>query len=177
MPFMVSARQSCRLIGCIAAALLFVPAAFGAGETAPGKAGPSAASDAEAFCANIGDAASDARAAWEARTLNALRADLEAKIEALDAKRAELEDWVGRREAFQNLAEESIVAIYARMQPDAAAEQLSLLDPSTAAAVLTKLKARVASAILGEMDAPRAVSLATLISTGGEMDDPGAVRQ
>jgi flagellar motility protein MotE (MotC chaperone) len=173
----LSARRPRRLLGCIAAVLLLGPAAFAVEDSSGGPDSSQAESDAATFCANIGDVASDARIAWEARTLDALRADVETKIETLDARRAELEEWVERREAFRKQAEDSIVDIYARMRPDAAAEQLALLDSSTAAAVLIRLKARVAGAILSEMDAPRAVALATMISTNGEAEDAGAVQQ
>lgn len=173
----LSARRSCRLLGCVAAALLFGSAALAADDVASGVNRGLVESDAETFCANIGNAASDARVAWEARTLDALKADVEEKIQALDAKRAELAEWVERREAFRKQAEDSIVDIYARMRPDAAAEQLALLDSSTAAAVLIRLKARVAGAILSEMDAPRAVALATMMSTNGDTEDAGVAQQ
>jgi flagellar motility protein MotE (MotC chaperone) len=135
------------------------------------------ASDAEKFCANIGDAAADARLAWEARTLNELKTEIEEKTAALEAKRTELEDWVKRREEFRKLAEETIVDIYAKMRPDAAAAQLAALEPETAAAVLMKLKSRVAGAILAEMETRRAVSLAALISTGARGPGEGATQQ
>jgi flagellar motility protein MotE (MotC chaperone) len=134
-------------------------------------------SDAEKFCANIGDAASDARLAWQARTLNDPKSEIEKKAAALDAKRAELEEWVERREEFRKLAEQAIVDIYAKMRPDAAAAQLAALEPETAAAVLVKLKARVAGSILAEMEPRRAVSLATLISAGGPEADDEAIQQ
>jgi flagellar motility protein MotE (MotC chaperone) len=123
--------------------------------------------DAARFCANIGDAANDARVAWEARTLKELKSEVEEKTAALEAKRAELADLVKKRDAFREMAEKAVVDIYAKMRPDAAAAQLSVVDPETAAAVLAKLKARVAGAILAEMDAPRAATLASLISAGG----------
>ena len=70
-----------------------------------------------------------------------------------------------------------MVDIYSRMRPEAAAAQLAALDESTAAAVLIKLNSRTASAILGEMDIPRAVSLAQLISGGGEPEESDVSQQ
>ncbi len=156
----ISSGRSHRLVACFAtAALLGLSRAAIAEDAAP-------SGDAEKFCANVGDVATDARIAWQARTLNELKAQVEAETGALDAKRAELEKWVARREEFRKLAEATIVDIYAKMRPEAAATQLAGLDPETAAAVLVKLNARVAGAILAEMDTPRAVNLATLISAG-----------
>ena len=146
-------------------------------ETAPAApAASGASSDAEKFCTNIGDAASDARFAWEARTLKDLKAEIEAATAALEAKRAELQESLARRDEFQKRAEQNVTEIYSKMRPEAAAAQLAALDERTAAAVLIKLNSRAASAILGEMDIPRAVSLAELIAGGGE-PEPAAVSQ
>ena len=165
----ISAWRSHRLIGCLAAAALFASAggAFAA-ETATAPPVDAPPSDAAKFCANIVDAAGDARFAWEAKTLKDLKAEIETATADLEKKRVELQDSLTRRDAFQKLAEQSVVDIYAKMRPEAAAAQLGALDERTAAAVLIKLNSRAASAILAEMDVPRAVSLAQLISTGGE---------
>lgn len=153
-------------------------AGLAAAETLPIESTTSApASDAEKFCANIADAAKDARFAWEAKTLKDLKAEVETVTAALEAKRAELQEALTRREEFQKLAEKSVVDIYSRMRPEAAAAQLAALDERIAAAVLIKLNSRTASAILGEMDVPRAVSLAQLISSGGELGETGVSQQ
>jgi len=167
----IPAARSGRLVGLIATAALLACGAAAAAEDKPAEPPPTAATDAATFCANIGDAARDARAAWETQTLNALKMEIERKTAALDAKRVELEDWVKRRDDFRKLAEETIVDIYARMRPEAAAQQLAALDAETAAAVLVKLNARVAGAILSEMDTPRAVTLASLISASANAQD------
>jgi len=57
-----------------------------------------------------------------------------------------------------------VVAIYSKMQPEAASLQLSAMDDVSAAAILSKLSPRAAGAILDEMDAARAAKLADLIS-------------
>lgn len=145
-------------------------------EAAPVQQQPAPASDAEKFCANIADAAADARFAWEAKTLKDLRSEVETATASLEAKRAELQEWVTRRDEFQKLAQQSVVDIYAKMPAEAAAAQLSVLDERTAAAVLIKLNSRVASAILAEMDTPRAVSLAEVIS-GDSQPEAASVSQ
>jgi flagellar motility protein MotE (MotC chaperone) len=129
-----------------------------------------ARSDAEQFCANIADTAADARFAWEARTLQDLGRTVEERTAELEAKRLELEGWVRQRQEFLAQAEASVVAIYSRMRPDAAAEQLAAMEAKAAAAVLAKLDPRAASTIFNEMDPKRAVSLAKLI--GGSPEEP-----
>jgi flagellar motility protein MotE (MotC chaperone) len=174
----ISPWRSHLLIGRLAAAMLVASVAGAAAEDAapaPEQAVP--ASDAEKFCANIADAAADARFAWEAKTLRDLKAEVEAATAAMEAKRAELQDWVTRRDEFQKLAQQSVVDIYAKMRPEAAAAQLSALDERTAAAVLIKLNSRVASGILAEMDTPRAVSLAEVISGDGPPLPPDVSQQ
>ena len=128
------------------------------------------ASPVEQYCANIADAAADARFAWQAETLADLEKELEARLAELEAKRAEYEDWLTRREEFLERAEEGLVAIYAKMRPDAAALQLASMGEQTAAAVLSKLNARTASAILNEMEPERAARLTTAMA--GAADNP-----
>jgi flagellar motility protein MotE (MotC chaperone) len=119
---------------------------------------------AENYCANIADAAADARFAWQARTLADLQKALDGKIAALEAKRQETEEWLKRREDFLKKAEDSVVAIYAKMRPDAASIQIARMDEESAAALLTKLSSRAASAILNEMEPARAARLTAAMS-------------
>jgi flagellar motility protein MotE (MotC chaperone) len=116
------------------------------------------------YCINIGDQAADARFAWQTETLSALKKELDGKIAALEAKRAEYEEWLNKRNEALNQAEMGIVNIYAKMRPDAASQQLSAMDIPTAAAILHKLNVRSASAILNEMDPERAAQLAKAMS-------------
>jgi flagellar motility protein MotE (MotC chaperone) len=119
---------------------------------------------ARAFCVNIADAAADAKFAWQKRTLTDLQQDLDKRIVRLEAKTAELQQWVARRDEFSKKAHASLVTIYARMRPDAAAMQLSQMDEETAAAVLVKLDARLSSAILNEMEPGQAARLTATIA-------------
>jgi flagellar motility protein MotE (MotC chaperone) len=179
MFFAISAWRSHRLTGCLAALLLIAHSVTGsaAEEATTQHQADTAASDAERFCANVGDAARDARFAWEAKTLKDLKADIESATANLEAKRGELEEMLKRRDEFQKLAEKGMVDIYAKMPAEAAAAQLAVLDQRTAAAVLIKLNARAAGAILSQMDTPRAVSLAQLISSSGEPPKSGVSQQ
>lgn len=123
------------------------------------------------YCAGIADAAADARFAWQKEQLLALEKDVEARIAKLEAKRAEYEEWLKRRNAFLAMADEAVVALYAKMRPDAAAPQLATMPEDAAAAILTKLNARAASAILAEMEAARAANLARKMSDLGRKKD------
>lgn len=130
------------------------------------------ASKPSAYCASIADAAADARFAWQKEQLAVLEKQVEERIAQLEAKRAEYESWLARRNAFLAKADEGVVAIYTKMRADAAALQLANMPDDSAAAILTKLNARTASAILSEMEAARAAQLARRMSDGGK-SDPG----
>jgi len=111
------------------------------------------------FCSNTVSIAGAARVAWQASKLQELEARLQQKIDELEAKRAEYEAWMQKREDALKKANDQIVAIYSKMAPEAAANELSQMDDALAAAVLVKLNTRSASAILGEMDPARAAHL------------------
>ena len=144
-----------------------------ASASSAGAAAPPDAPPAEQFCANIADTAADARFAWQAKMLAELEQQLTDRIAELDRRQAEFEAWIQRRDAFLKKAEDGVVAIYARMRPDAAAQQLSTIDDETAAAVLAKLVPRNASAILNEMDPQRAAQLTMAIAGPPEKDKTG----
>lgn len=120
-----------------------------------------------AYCASIADAAADARFAWQKEQLSILERQVEERIAKLEAKRAEYESWLARRNAFLAKADEGVVAIYTKMRADAAALQLANMPDESAAAILTKLNARTASAILSEMEAARAAQLARMMTELG----------
>lgn len=126
---------------------------------------------AQQFCANVGDAAADARFAWQMEALREVEAQVEEKIAALDARQAEFEDWLRRREELAAKAKETLVAVYANMRPDAAAQQLAILEDEEAAAVLTNLVPRSASAIMSEMEPERAAQLAVAMAGPPEQEE------
>jgi flagellar motility protein MotE (MotC chaperone) len=145
-------------------------------EPSRATANPPEAADARSareYCVNIADAAADARLAWQKKTLADLEQEIAKRVELLEAKTAEYQRWLARRDEFSKKAQESVVTIYARMRPDAAAAQLVAMDEETAAAVLTKLDPRNASAILNEMDPAQAARLAGTISGAANVNLPG----
>jgi flagellar motility protein MotE (MotC chaperone) len=124
--------------------------------------GPEA--NAAQYCAGIANAANDARYARQMAALVAMEKEIDERIAKLEAKRAEYQTWLQRRETFLKKADESLVAMVSQMRPDAAAAQLTVMSEDAAAAILTRLTPRTASAILNEMDPGRAAVLATTIA-------------
>ncbi|MGO4573374.1 MotE family protein [Microvirga sp. 2TAF3] len=115
------------------------------------------------YCENIADAAADARFVLQKEALAKTEKEIEGRIKVLEAKRAEYEEWLARRNEFLAKADETMVSIYARMRPDAAAVQLANMHDDIAAAILTKLNPRVSSAVLNEMEPARAAQLTNVI--------------
>jgi len=140
------------------------PQAPVAAAAANAVANPALHRNAEQYCSNIVDAAADARFARQAELLKSLEAGIEARIIELERKRAEYETWLTRRDAFLEKADASLIEIYSRMRPDAAAAQLALMSEETAAAILMKLKPRGASAILNEMEPAQAALISNTIA-------------
>ena len=133
---------------------------------------PGEESEVERFCSNIADAARDRRYALQAAELKQLQADLDARMKALDEKRQEYENWLKRREVFLARAQDGVVNIYAGMKPDAAAEQLAIVNAELAAAILMKLDTRKASVILNEMDDKAAAKLTGIMASAARRTDP-----
>ena len=129
--------------------------------------------EARQYCVNIRDVAADARYAWQKSTLEELDKRVAERIAALEEKRAEYESWLKKREDFLAAARDDIVAIYAKMRPEAAAGQLTALDDEMAAALLARLNARASSAILNEMDPARASQLASTLAGMTELSAKG----
>lgn len=138
-----------------------MPAPASAGSIPP--AGEQAA-PANPYCEAVADAAADARFAWQVQTLEAMRVEIEERAALLEQKRAETEDWLTRRQEFLDRTEERVVAIYARMNAEAAASQIAAMQDDAAVALLTKIDTRRASAIMGEMESARAAHLTNVIT-------------
>lgn len=146
------------------------------GSVAPAKPLPTqaaAAPDNEIalFCSNVADSAVDARLAWQLKELEKAESLLRERIAEVEAKRAEYEKWMALRDDFLKKAEASVVEIYSRMKPEAAATQIAGMADETAAAVLAKLSPRSSSAIFNEMDTARAAHLADLLGGMRRVDD------
>lgn len=138
-------------------------------QVAPPQASAAASADAPLdnaaqYCRNIANPAADARYARQVDALTALGKDIDARIAALEKKRAEYEEWVTRRQEFLAKADDAVVAIYSQMRPDAASQQVAIMDPEAAAAILSKLSPRTASAILNEMDPATAAHLTNVMA-------------
>jgi len=129
-------------------------------------------SEIQRFCSNIADAARDRRYALQAQELKQLQAGIDERMKALEAKRAEYEEWLKRREVFLARAEDSVVKIYAGMKPDAAAERLAMVNAELAAAILMKLDSRKAGVILNEMDQKAAATLTGIMASAARRVDP-----
>jgi flagellar motility protein MotE (MotC chaperone) len=129
------------------------------GQTTPVDRSPAAQ-----YCSNIADAAIDARIAWQRQNLAEAEKQIAARTEELEAKTAEYQRWLARRDEFSEKAKKVVVDIYTKMKPDAAAQQLQVLEEETAAAVLVKLDARSASAVMNEMEPVKAARLTAIIS-------------
>lgn len=140
------------------------PAASRAGQAKPFDAVSADSTPAQQYCSNIADTATDARAAWQAKKIAEMEAELDKRIADLAVKTEEIKVWLARRDEFSKRAQEKLVGFYTRMRPDASALQLAAMDEETAAAVLTKLDTKVASAVMNEMDPARAARLAAIIS-------------
>lgn len=144
--------------------------------TAPPKPAPPAASatpdnEVALFCSNVADSAVDARLAWQLKELEKAENQLRERIAEVEAKRAEYEKWMELRDEFLKKAEASVIEIYSRMKPEAAATQIAGMADETAAAVLAKLSPRSSSAIFNEMDLARAAHLADLLGGMRRVDD------
>lgn len=126
------------------------------------------AADIEAYCTNIADAARDRRYLLQKQELEELEADINERVDILEARRLEYEDWLARRNAFLEKAEQGLVDIYKGMRPDAAAERLELVGPEIAAAIIMKLDARMAGEILNEMDSRVAATLTSVIASAAD---------
>lgn len=150
------------------------PAKSGGVTTSP-KPAPSAATSNESevaqFCSNVADPAVDARLAWQLKELEKAETKLRERIAEVEAKRAEYEKWMALRDEFLKKAEASMVEIYSRMRPEAAATHIAGMSDETAAAVLAKLSPRNSSAIFNEMDSARAAHLADLLGGMRRVDD------
>jgi len=128
---------------------------------------------ADQYCRAVLDPAREARYAHQTAELQALSRAVDDRMVKLEARIAELKEWVARREDFANRTSEQLVTIYSGMRPEAASEQLAKLEESTAAAILSKLAPRVASQILNDMPAERAARLAMILMGASRKTDPG----
>ena len=169
-------RDNSGLVALAASLMLFLPSISGVSEAggtsaaAPKEATPEEAAPKAAvvpatqmpkddYCANIADLAADARHVLQMKTLEDLQGKIEQKIVLLEAKRAESEAFLKRRDEAIKETRQDLVNIFSKMKPDVAAAQFEILDVETSASILKQLNARVASTILNEMKPPVAAAI------------------
>jgi flagellar motility protein MotE (MotC chaperone) len=171
-PKTMKAEWKGALSGALGAALLLFGASAALAQPANTPTAPAKTDEIQRFCSNIADAARDRRYALQAEQLKTLRQGIDKRMQELEAKRAEYEDWLKRRNAFAAMAEGDVVQIYSKMKPDGAAERLAAVKPELAAAILLKLNPRQASQILNEMDAKDAAALTGIMAAAARKVDP-----
>jgi flagellar motility protein MotE (MotC chaperone) len=127
------------------------------------KLPPDIREDYQKYCFNIADDARDARYARQKKTLEQMEGRLRKLLKKLEKKRAEYEAWVLRRQQITERITNSMLKVYAKMEPEAAAAQIAQMEYAVAVAILTGLGPQKASAILNEMDPRKAGRLVNVI--------------
>jgi flagellar motility protein MotE (MotC chaperone) len=133
--------------------------AKGASPVVQKAAVPAALMPKDDYCANIADLAADARHMQQMKTLEELEKKIDQKIVLLEAKRAESEAFLKKRNDAIKETRQDLVDIFSKMKPDVAAAQFEILDVETSASILKQLNARTAGTILNEMKAPVAAAI------------------
>lgn len=159
----LNVRNSARLAALV---LLLGAVAADANDTThatpPANATPD---EVQQFCSNVVDPARDRRYLIQKQELEALQAQVDQRLKALEERKNEYQDWLQKRNNFMDMARQDLVDIYKNMKPDAAAPLLAAVDQYVAAAILMKLSPRQSGLILANMDAAKAAKLTGLIST------------
>jgi flagellar motility protein MotE (MotC chaperone) len=160
--FAVLAAIAAASVSVVSAQKAETPKARAAAAKAPVE--KPADTDASRFCANAAPSVAEARIAWQKKRLAELDEQVRQRIAELEKVEASARDWIAKRDELMKAARDDLVAIYAKMEPESAARQLSALDDRMAASILSNLRPNAAGAILGEMEADRASRLAGLIA-------------
>jgi len=174
LPQTLSRVRRAGSVSCVAAYLLAAAPAAGQKNKLPEppRAKPVVldrnADDASRYCANVAPSIAEARIAWQTKRLAELDAQVRQRIVDLEKAEASARDWIARRDEAMKAVNDDVVAIYAKMEAESAARQLSTMDDRTAVAILGRMKPNAAAAIFSEMQADRAGRLSTLIAAGGE---------
>lgn len=126
-------------------------------------------SPAQQYCSSILDTATAAQIAQQTRNLEKAQKQLDDRIALLAAKADILKNWIKLREDFTARVTDSLVQIYTKMKPDAAAAQLTAMDEGAAAAIMSKLAPKVSSPIMAEMEAMKAARLSAIMVGAGDI--------
>lgn len=148
--------------------LMAVLPAASAQEAARMDSPPTTEDEIRQYCTNIADPARDRRYLLQKEELEKLQADIDQRISVMEARKAEYEDWLKRRNDFMKQAEAGLVDIYKTMKADAAAPQLQEMDAALAAAIIMKLPARQSGLILSEMESAKAAIVASIMSSAAD---------
>ncbi len=116
------------------------------------------------FCANVSDAASANNLRWQAERIAELDVKLMQRVAELEAKRAEYQAIYDKHEEARRLAADAVIAIFGKMKPESASQQLAAMDETTAAAIIGRLNPRSAGTILNEMEATKASRITEVMS-------------
>jgi flagellar motility protein MotE (MotC chaperone) len=141
-------------------------------QPAPDATKSGADANGDAFCGSIVDAAREERYFLKQQELKALLASVNERLDRLEKKKSEYEQWVRRREDFASRASKNLLEIYAAMKPESAAARMAVLEKDLAASLLLAITPRQASAILNEMDEKVAASLTTIMAASSRKKDP-----
>lgn len=162
---------TCRslILAAAGATLLIIPGAFAQQTAAAAAADPASSQDEiQKYCTNIADPARDQRYLLQKQALDKLQADVNARIDVMDKRKAEYEDWLKRRNDFLAGANDGLVAIYKNMKPDAAAASLNDVRITTVAAIIMKLQPQQSSLILSEMDPQKAAQVTNIMASASD---------
>jgi flagellar motility protein MotE (MotC chaperone) len=140
----------------LAAPVLPEPAKVNSSKTESGQPQPSA--EVDKYCANIATNTNQAANLLHEQQLHELESQIELRIKELDAKRSEVQRLIDTNEAMLAKANQSLVDLYSKMKPDAAASQIAKLDDDIAVALLVHVKTKEMSAIMDEMEPERAAA-------------------
>lgn len=129
------------------------------------------------YCRVVGNDALAAKLTEERRRAEDLKRRIEAKIGELEAATAEQKKWLRLRNEFQEKATDNLVAVYALMDAEAAAQRLTDVTDNVAAAILLKLPAKATSAILAEMQSDKAGRLTAYLAGSADIAGSPATQQ
>lgn len=101
-----------------------------------------------------------------------LEQELARKTDLLEQRIAEHKEWLAKRQQFSDQVGGVLVKLFARMRPDAAAQQVAVMDDTIAAALLMKLEPKAASAMLSEVNPAKAARLSGIIAAAAEFKMP-----
>lgn len=119
------------------------------------------------YCADMEPGIAEIRLRAQRQALEEAAQALEKRIAQLEAYTNEVKGWLARREQFLTKSDERVTRVYARMKPEAAAQQLAAMDEETAAAILMKLEPKSVGAILTDMPAARAARMSSIMAQAG----------